>query len=54
MNKEEIKSIIRIAFKKGEAWGVTYYTWFTPEKEDTEKRINETINDIFDMFNLAE
>lgn len=54
MNEEEIRSIIRIAFQKGEQWGVTYSTWFRPTEEDTEKRIEEAIKEILDAFGLSE
>ena len=43
MNTEEI---IRKAFLDGEQWGVTYSGWFAPSKEDTEKKVQETIKAI--------
>jgi len=41
-----IEEIIRKAFKKGESWGVTYSTWFTPSEGDTEEEINKAIEEI--------
>jgi hypothetical protein len=43
---ENLEFIIRKAFKKGEFWGVTYSTWFTPSKADTEKQIKKAIANI--------
>jgi hypothetical protein len=43
-----IEEIIRAAFFAGESWGVTYSTWFTPSKEDTERKIQEAIKSITD------
>jgi hypothetical protein len=42
----EIEDIIRKAFNAGETWGVTYSGWFTPSKEDTERKIQEAIKEI--------
>lgn len=39
--KEGIDRIIELAFKKGESWGVTYSTWFTPAEADTLEKIKE-------------
>lgn len=44
MTEEEI--IIRKAFARGENWGVTYSTWFSPSESDTEEQVQKAINDI--------
>ena len=44
--EKEIEVIVRKAFKKGEAWGVTHSGWFSPSESDTEEKIQEAINEI--------
>ena len=41
INTEKFLSMLEDAFKKGEQWGVTYSTWFTPSEEDTKSKIDE-------------
>ena len=43
-NIDTVKDMIRESFSDGELWGVTYSTWFDPKEEDTEEKIQETIN----------
>jgi hypothetical protein len=40
---EVLESIVRSAFAAGENWGVTYSTWFTPSKADTEEQTQKAI-----------
>jgi hypothetical protein len=45
-NKKEndkLELALRKAFSHGEAWALTYATWFYPSKEDTEEKIKEAI-----------
>lgn len=46
MDREELENIIRLAFEKGEQWGVTYLGWFIPSKEDTEQKVQDAIYEI--------
>ena len=46
--KKSTEQIIREAFKAGEFWAVTYSGWFTPSKEDTERKIKEAIAEIME------
>lgn len=46
ITKDRLEEIIRIAFKYGEQWGVTYSGWFSPEEEDTERNIQEVLNEL--------
>ena len=41
--EKEVESIIKRAFKAGENWGVTYYTWFTPSKEDQKEQLGKVM-----------
>lgn len=41
MKKKE--RLLRFAFSAGQAWGVTYSTWFTPTEKDTEKEFQEML-----------
>lgn len=41
ITKEQFDKAIEKAFKKGESWGVTYSTWFTPTEEDTKAKIED-------------
>ena len=41
IDREKFEKLIEETFKKGESWGVTYSTWFTPTEEDTAEKINE-------------
>ena len=43
-SKNTVKDMIRESFSDGELWGVTYSTWFDPKEEDTEEKIQETVN----------
>lgn len=45
ISREELKNIIRTAFQRGEDWGITYSTWFTPTEEQTEEKIQEVFNE---------
>ena len=38
--------IVERAFFAGEAWAVTYHTWFDPSELDTQKRIREAKRNI--------
>lgn len=40
---ELLERIVRSAFAAGESWGVTYSTWFTPSKADTEEKLQKEI-----------
>jgi hypothetical protein len=44
--KTELEDIIKKAFKRGEMWGVTYSGWFNPTLEDTEKQIQEVLDEL--------
>ena len=46
MDREELENIVRLAFEKGEQWGVTYSGWFTPSEEDIEQEIQNAIYEI--------
>jgi len=46
ITQETLDNIIAVAFKKGELWGVTYSTWFTPTAEDTNEKIKECQTDM--------
>ena len=51
LTKEQLDSIIAVAFKRGQIWGVTYSTWFTPTDEDTLNKIVECQDSItIDLF----
>ena len=39
-----VVAILRRVFHAGEQWGVTYSTWFTPSKEDSEREANIAIS----------
>jgi len=41
ITKEQFDKAIEQSFKKGESWGVTYSTWFTPTEEDTKAKIED-------------
>ena len=41
IDREKFEKLIEEIFKKGESWGVTYSTWFTPTEEDNKEKINE-------------
>ena len=51
ITEKKFKGIINQAFRKGESWGVTYSNWFTPTKEDTDKKRMEAINRGFEIVN---
>lgn len=51
ISKRKFEGIIRQAFRKGEHWGTTYSTWFTPTKEDTKKRQDEAIKRGYEIAN---
>jgi hypothetical protein len=51
ISEKKLKGIINQAFRKGESWGVTYSSWFTPEKEDTAKARQEAIKRGFEIVN---
>lgn len=51
MEQALIEKIVRLSFGRGENWGVTYSTWFTPSKEQGEERIHETIRQVNDIIN---
>jgi hypothetical protein len=38
LTKEELNAMLLKAFSKGEAWGVTYSTWFSPTEEENTLR----------------
>lgn len=51
LTQEQLNSIIAVAFKRGEIWGVTYSTWFTPTEADTLNQIVECQDSItIDLF----
>lgn len=41
IDDEKLAKIVRTAFGAGEQWGNTYSSWFTPTKEENEKKIRE-------------
>ncbi len=41
ITKRQLGKIVKNAFERGEKWGVTYSTWFTPEVGDTKKEIEK-------------
>lgn len=48
---EQLNAIIAVAFKNGEIWGVTRYTWFEATESDTLSKIVECQDSItIDLF----
>lgn len=43
LTDEKLERAFRKMFSMGEAWAVTYTTWFEPSKEDTELRIKSAV-----------
>jgi len=43
---EELREMLVQAFDRGEQWGVTYSTWFTPSDADVEKKRTEAIDKV--------
>jgi len=54
IKKEHFEEAIKAAFKKGENWGVTYSTWFTPSEEDTKDKIEECIKRCKDIVRIPD
>lgn len=52
ITKEQFEKAIEAAFKKGESWGVTYSTWFTPTEEDTKSKIEEAKKKAFSIIQV--
>lgn len=48
MKRAKLEKLFRIAFQKGENFGVTYSTWFEPTKEDREEAIQKAMEEAFD------
>ena len=49
ISEKKFKGIVNQAFRKGESWGCTYQGWFTPTKEDTEKRRKEALDRAYEI-----
>ena len=49
ISKEKFERIIRASFRKGESWGVTYSTWFTPKEHEHVKRMKAAVEKGYEM-----
>lgn len=43
LTDEKLERAFRKMFSMGEAWAVTYTTWFSPSKEDTEAKVKSAV-----------
>jgi len=46
ISMSEFKECIFLAFDEGDAWGVTYSTWFEPSEEDVQERKQDAFNKV--------
>lgn len=43
ITEEDLERVVKLAFSKGENWGVTYSTWFEPDEEDNKRKIKAAL-----------
>ena len=51
--KEQVQQMMMEAFIKGENWGVTYSTWFTPTEEEKANRAAKDCEGIYKSALIA-
>lgn len=54
LTDKKFKGAINQAFRKGESWGVTYSTWFTPTEVDKDAKREEAITKAYKIVNDKE
>lgn len=50
LTEEQLQQVILKAFSKGENWGVTYSTWFTPDEDDSNAQFTDALNEVKELL----
>lgn len=45
--KEEVQQMMMETFVKGENWGTTYYSWFTPTEKEKADRAAKDCEEVY-------